>query len=82
LNLVDGLELLIVVKFPHDPFIAGDFEELRLFADETVPEIITDDCVPLGRRWQPAERRSGLPGKSFSFNSQTTFSEASGSITL
>jgi len=46
--LVDCFEVGVVFELPNHFFIGGDLEELGLFADVSVAEIITEDGISVG----------------------------------
>ena len=47
-DLVNRFEVGVVFELPNHFFIGGDLEELGLFADVPVAEIITKDGISVG----------------------------------
>ena len=47
-DLVDCFEVGVVFELPNHFFIGGDLEELGLFADVSVAEIITKNGISVG----------------------------------
>ena len=47
-DLVNRFEVGVVFELPNHFFIGGDLEELGLFADVSVAEIITKDGISVG----------------------------------
>ena len=73
-NLINCFEVCMVIELPDDLLVLSHFEKLRLFPNVTVSEIVAKYRIAVWQALTAAISLRGLPGRSVSFNSQTTFS--------